>query len=77
MAKGMTFKMTGLEKAVSYIVLKKIQVSKNTEKGIKEAGEFIKEEVNTDEFRDSIDLTTSKARNKDKIKEIIKSNLIK
>ena len=74
MAKGMKIKITGIKATQAFLISKIVQINKDIEEGIKEAGAFIKDEVkasiegkrseprsvDTGEFRDSVDVITSK-----------------
>ena len=74
MAKGVKFKITGIKATQVYLATKIVEINNDIEKGIKEAGKFLKDEVqqsikgrrseprsvDTGEFLNSVDVITSK-----------------
>jgi len=67
------YKVTGIKKTIAFLMAKKIKINIDTKKGIKTAGEFLKEEVissidgkraeersvDTGDFKNSVSLTVS------------------
>lgn len=74
MAKGFKVKVLGIKTTQAFLIKKVLEINNDIEKGMKEAGKFLKDEVkesikgnrsekrsvDTGEFRDSVDVITSK-----------------